>query len=128
MSAASSTASTRRCGTRPPTPRSPALRRRRLPARPRASAALQAELGLAADEQAPLLGVVSRLTSQKGLDLVLSALPELVRAGVQLAVQGTGEPALEAAFRMASSAPGARAACCWATTRPARTGWWRAPT
>ena len=45
--------------------------------------------------------MVSRLTAQKGLDLVLAALPELLRAGVQFAVQGTGEPALEAAFRMA---------------------------
>jgi starch synthase len=67
-------------------------------------AALLAELGLDADENSLLLTVVSRLTSQKGLDLVLAALPELLRAGVQLAVQGTGEPALEAAFRMAQQA------------------------
>ena len=66
--------------------------------------ALQVELGLDADERALLITLVSRLTSQKGLDLVLSALPELLRAGVQLAVQGTGEPALEAAFRMAQQA------------------------
>jgi len=66
--------------------------------------ALQAELGLDVDERALLLTVVSRLTAQKGLDLVLTALPELLAAGVQLAVQGTGEPALEAAFRMAAQA------------------------
>ena len=66
--------------------------------------ALQADLGLVADEQALILAVVSRLSAQKGLDLVLSALPALVRAGVQFAVQGTGEPALEAAFRMAEQA------------------------
>ena len=66
--------------------------------------ALQAELKLQPDEQALLLTVVSRLTSQKGLDLVLAAMPELLRAGVQFAVQGTGEPALEAAFRMAEQA------------------------
>lgn len=66
--------------------------------------ALQTELGLQTDDAALLLTVVSRLTAQKGLDLVLAALPELVRAGVQLAVQGTGEPALEAAFRMAQQA------------------------
>ena len=48
--------------------------------------------------------MVSRLTAQKGLDLVLTALPDLLAAGVQLAVQGTGEPALEAAFRMAAQA------------------------
>ena len=66
--------------------------------------ALQAELGLDADDDALVLTVVSRLTSQKGLDLVLAALPELVPAGVQFAVQGTGEPGLEAAFRMAQQA------------------------
>jgi starch synthase len=66
--------------------------------------ALQAELGLQPDEGALLLTVISRLTSQKGLDLVLAAMPELVAAGVQFAIQGTGEPALEAAFRMAQQA------------------------
>jgi starch synthase len=63
--------------------------------------ALQRELGLNEDDGALLVTVVSRLTAQKGLDLVLAALPDLLRAGVQFAVQGTGEPALEAAFRMA---------------------------
>jgi starch synthase len=67
-------------------------------------AALQKQYGLADDAGAPLLGVVSRLTSQKGLDLVLSVLPEIIRMGGQLVVQGTGEPALEAAFRMAADA------------------------
>jgi starch synthase len=70
--------------------------------------ALQAELGLAADESALLMVVVSRLTAQKGMDLLLAALPELlaqgVPHGVQLAVQGTGDPALEAAFRTAELA------------------------
>lgn len=67
--------------------------------------ALQAELKLTPDDDGGLLlAVVSRLTSQKGLDLVLAALPALVAQGVQLAVQGTGEPALEAAFRMAQQA------------------------
>ena len=65
---------------------------------------LQAELGLQIDEDATLLAIVSRLSSQKGLDLVLAALPELLRDGVQLAMQGSGEPALEAAFRMAQQA------------------------
>jgi starch synthase len=66
--------------------------------------ALQTELGLVADDRALLLTVISRLTAQKGLDLLLAALPELVAQGVQFAVQGTGEPALEAAFRMAQQA------------------------
>jgi starch synthase len=66
--------------------------------------ALQAELKLQPDARALLVTIVSRLTSQKGLDLVLAALPGLLEAGGQLAVQGTGEPALEAAFRMAQQA------------------------
>lgn len=65
-------------------------------------AALQAELGLTADPTAPLFGLVSRLTSQKGLDLLLGALPGLLRRGGQLALQGTGDPALEAAFTAAA--------------------------
>ena len=65
-------------------------------------AVLQAAMGLAPDADALILTVISRLTSQKGLDLVLAALPALVQQGVQFAVQGTGDPALEAAFRMAA--------------------------
>jgi starch synthase len=66
--------------------------------------ALQRELGLAQRPEAPLFGVVSRLTSQKGFDLVLGALPGLVQRGGQLALQGSGEPGLEAAFRDAAKA------------------------
>jgi starch synthase len=66
--------------------------------------ALQSELALQPDPGALLITVVSRLTAQKGIDLLLAALPELLRHGVQLAVQGTGEPALETAFTMAQQA------------------------
>lgn len=66
--------------------------------------ALQQEMGLAVDDQALVLTVVSRLTAQKGLDLVLATLPELVAQGVQFVVQGSGDPALEAAFRIAQQA------------------------
>jgi starch synthase len=66
--------------------------------------ALQGEVGLACKPEQPLFGVVSRLTSQKGLDLVLAVLPALLRRGAQLVVQGTGEPALENAFRDAQRA------------------------
>jgi starch synthase len=73
--------------------------------------------------EALLLTMVSRLTSQKGLDLLLAALPELLAQGVQLAVQGTGEPALEAAFRMAQAGPpGARARAHRLRRARARTG------
>ena len=66
--------------------------------------ALQTELGLEPRADAPLFGVVSRLTSQKGLDLLLDALPVLLRGGGQLALQGTGDAALEAAFTAAARA------------------------
>jgi starch synthase len=66
-------------------------------------AALQREAGLEAAPGAPLLAVVSRLSHQKGLDLILDALPALLAQGVQLVVQGSGEPALERAFHAAAS-------------------------
>jgi starch synthase len=46
----------------------------------------------------PLFCVVSRLTRQKGLDLLLEALPRLLARGARLAVLGTGDGDLEAAF------------------------------
>lgn len=73
-------------------------------------AALQREYGLAADEAALVVGIVSRLTAQKGLDLVLAALTPLLAEGIQLVVQGSGDPALEAAFRAAQAAHPGRVA------------------
>jgi starch synthase len=67
-----------------------------------AKAALQRHLNLEPIEGAPLLGTVSRLTPQKGLDLVLADLPDLVASGGQLAVLGSGDGDLEQAFRAAA--------------------------
>ncbi|CAD5374288.1 glycogen synthase [Rubrivivax sp. A210] len=64
--------------------------------------ALQAELGLEADAQAPLFGLVSRLTPQKGVDLVLAALPAALAQGAQFVLQGSGDAALEAACAAAA--------------------------
>ncbi len=70
-------------------------------------AALRSELGLAA-ATGPLFGVVSRFTSQKGLDLLLQALPQLTAAGGQIALLGAGDAALERGFAAAASKqPGA---------------------
>ena len=65
-------------------------------------AALQARCGLDADSAAPLFAVVSRLTAQKGMDLLLDALPALVRAGAQLSLLGSGDHALEDRFANAA--------------------------
>jgi starch synthase len=66
--------------------------------------------------------VVSRLTEQKGLHLVLEALPRLVEQGAQFALLGSGDAALEAAFRAAAEAAPRRWRCASATTSPSPTG------
>lgn len=66
--------------------------------------ALQQETGLHVREEALLFGVVSRLTEQKGLHLVLEGLQELMARGGQLVVLGSGDPELEAAFHQAALA------------------------
>jgi starch synthase len=67
-------------------------------------AALQREFGLDARTDAPLIGIVSRLSEQKGLDLALAALPALRAEGVQLAILGSGDAPLERAFADAAAA------------------------
>lgn len=60
--------------------------------------ALQAQLGLDIDAEAPLLGVVSRLAHQKGLDMFSAVAEPLLLQGCQIAVLGSGEAALEQSF------------------------------
>jgi starch synthase len=74
---------------------------RRLKAKALNKRALQRRLGLEERADAPLFGVVSRLTEQKGLDLLHEALPILLGRGGQLALLGSGQPPLETAFRAA---------------------------
>jgi starch synthase len=61
-------------------------------------AEVQARFGLDRDPGALLVGVVSRLTWQKGMDLLLDALPTLLRGGAQLAMLGSGDHELERGF------------------------------
>ena len=61
--------------------------------------ALQESLGLEKDEGKFVIGLISRLTDQKGLDLVNAILPALVDGNTQVAVLGTGEPQYEDSFR-----------------------------
>lgn len=64
--------------------------------------ALARRFRLDANRGAPLFCVISRLTRQKGLDLLLAALPRLLARGARLAVLGTGEADLEAGFAEAA--------------------------
>lgn len=61
-------------------------------------AALQTRFALSADATGPLFCVISRLTDQKGLDLLLDCLPGLVARGAQLALLGSGDAAMEQGF------------------------------
>ena len=61
--------------------------------------ALQRELGLLESESIPVIGIVTRLTGQKGLDLIAHILEELLILDVQLVVLGTGDIQFEDLFR-----------------------------
>lgn len=68
---------------------------------------LQHELGLQIATATPLLCVVSRLTQQKGIDLILDCAQELLHSGAQLAVLGSGEAQYEQRLlELAQSRPG----------------------
>lgn len=60
--------------------------------------ALQKELGLPVDDKVAMIGVVSRLTDQKGFQLLAEIGEELLQAQIQLVILGTGEPQYEQAF------------------------------
>ncbi len=62
-------------------------------------AALQKELGLEEDPNQCLIGLVSRLTDQKGLDLVQYGMERIIDENTQFVVIGTGEPRYEDMFR-----------------------------
>ena len=63
--------------------------------------ALQRELGLQEGERIPLIGMVSRLSGQKGFDLVERVLDEILKTGAQLCVLGKGEDRFEDLFNWA---------------------------
>ncbi|MFN0146674.1 MAG: glycogen synthase [Dehalococcoidia bacterium] len=69
--------------------------------------ALRAELGLP-ESSGPLAGMVTRLAEQKGLDLVLQAMPEMLASDAQLVVLGQGESWLrQELLRLQTAHPGA---------------------
>ncbi|HET7506507.1 MAG TPA: glycogen synthase, partial [Kofleriaceae bacterium] len=65
----------------------------------RCRAHLIGELGLPVPDSEPVIGVIARMTGQKGLDLVADVVPELARLGARLVVLGSGEPELERRFQ-----------------------------
>ena len=66
--------------------------------------ALQKELGLEQDEGKFVIGLISRLTNQKGLDLVSSIIPMVLDGNTQVVVLGTGDREYEDTFRYYESA------------------------
>ena len=61
-------------------------------------AALLAEVGLEANAQQPVFGVVARFAWQKGLDLVAECVPSLIHHDARLVILGSGDPGLERRF------------------------------
>ncbi len=82
----------------------------RVDLRVRNKTALQTKLGLTPGDR-PMFAVVSRLSHQKGLDLLLQALPALVAKGAQLAVLGSGERTLETGFAEAAATRAGSVGC-----------------
>jgi starch synthase len=60
---------------------------------------LQRELGLGESAETPMFGSISRLVDQKGTDLLLAALEEMLPTAMQAVLLGSGDPAYEAAYR-----------------------------
>lgn len=74
-----------------------------LEARRRNKAAIRKAFNLTTDENAPLITVVSRLAWQKGMDILLAALPRLLDEGAQLVLLGAGDATLQAEFTAAAT-------------------------
>ncbi|MDP2809496.1 MAG: glycogen synthase GlgA [Rhodocyclaceae bacterium] len=71
---------------------------RRLDGKATNKSELQAQLGLEQRQDIPLLAVVSRLTEQKGLDLLLEVAPQVLKLPAQLVVLGSGTHVMEQAW------------------------------
>jgi starch synthase len=65
--------------------------------------ALQEQAGLPREARTALIGNVGRLVGQKGIDLVLAALPQLMQLPVQIVLLGTGEASYERVLRAAAA-------------------------
>ena len=70
-----------------------------LPQKKENKRALQEQLGLVQDDHMFVIGLISRLTDQKGLDLVNAIMPSIIDGNTQFIVLGTGDERYEGAFR-----------------------------
>ncbi|MCP5279804.1 MAG: glycogen synthase GlgA [Thiobacillus sp.] len=73
--------------------------------------ALQERMGLEPRAEAPLFGLIARMTHQKGLDLVLAVADGIIHRGGQLVMLGTGDKAIEQAVRETCQKHPGQAAC-----------------
>ena len=74
--------------------------------------ALQKELGLEEDEGKFVIGLISRLTNQKGLDLVSAVIPQVMDGNTQVVILGTGDREFEDTFRYYEGAYKGQFAAC----------------
>jgi starch synthase len=65
---------------------------------------LQADLGLTLRDDCPLVGIVGRLVEQKGLELILPVLNDMLNSPVQIAILGTGDPVYERELKSVAEA------------------------
>ncbi len=80
--------------------------------KPQSKLALQKELGLEENENKFVMGLIFRLTDQKGLDLVNAVIPQVMDENTQIVILGTGDAIYEEAFKAyAAQYPGQFAAC-----------------
>jgi starch synthase len=71
---------------------------------------LLTRVGFDPSDGGPVIGMIGRLDPQKGFDLLSDAAPALLRQGIRLIVQGSGDPALAGPFRALASANPSRVA------------------
>ncbi|MBS0640181.1 MAG: glycogen synthase GlgA [Proteobacteria bacterium] len=80
--------------------------------------ALKEQLGLAPDPTALLIGIISRMTEQKGLDLLLAQIGARAVGGMQFAILGSGEPWMQEGFLAAVRQHPGRVACVLGYNEP----------
>jgi starch synthase len=65
---------------------------------------LQRAMGLPKEPDTPLIGIITRLTEQKGIELILEGMADLVRFGAQVVILGAGEPKYEDGLKKIAAA------------------------